>query len=185
MRQLLGSALLLTMVVPLASGCAANSGLPNNGMAMVTPLSLEPPPIYALLGYRRDLDLTSDQVAALDAIAQEVQEENRPLVRELQENSRERARQPGIMVVTPEGEPILDEIRANQRRAGEAVAALLDEEQRATVCRLFDRNRPGTRGAPARPAAAQATAGSPDRREFDPIGWYWCAEPAIVAELAE
>jgi hypothetical protein len=54
---------------------------------MVSPLTLEPPPIYALLGYRTDLELTSEQVAALDSVAEEARDESAPLLRELEERT--------------------------------------------------------------------------------------------------
>jgi hypothetical protein len=174
-------ALLLAAIAPFAAACATGGGLPNDATAVVTPLTLEPPPIYALLGYRRELELTSEQVAALDAVAQEVQDENRPLVRELHERTRERSRQPGLMIVTAEGEPVLDEIRANQRRAGEAVAGILDEDQRSTVCELFARNRPGAAASNRGQTRAVADAAPRDPRMMQPAGWYWCVQERSAA----
>lgn len=172
-KTIFGPALLIGALAPLAAACATGGGLPNDATSVVTPLTLEPPPIYALLGYRRELELTSEQVAALDAIAQEVQDDNRPLVRELQEATRERSRQPGLMIVTSDGEPILEEIRANQRKAGEAVAEVLDETQRAAVCELFDRTRNGARRSSGAARTANVTR---DPRVMQPAGWYWCTQ---------
>jgi hypothetical protein len=166
--------LVLLAVVPIVGACAANPGSATDPVPLVTPLSLEPPPIYALLGYRRELELTSEQVTSLDRIAQGIQEENRPLVRELQGAARERSRQPGVLIVdSPEAERILEEIRANQRKAGDAVAELLDEDQRATVCRLWTRDE-AVRGRGAERAQRDATTDGSGRGPLARAGWPWC-----------
>jgi hypothetical protein len=181
MKKITAGFWLLSLTVPFLAGCGGQAAQGTQPANIVTPLTLSPPPIYALLGFRRELDLTSHQVAALDSIAQTVEDENRPLVRDLQAQSRDRARQAGVFEINPVTEPILEEIRANQRRAGEGVAALLNEEQQQTVCRLFDRSsqRPG--GRPQQAAPARQTAGPAATR---PVGWHWCAPNAERAEPA-
>jgi hypothetical protein len=177
-----------SLLIALGAVTLVACGSPRGGsqVAMVTPLTVGPPPIYALLGYRNELSLTSDQVTALDSIAQTAQEENRTLVEELQATSRERARQPGFFELTAEGEAVLERIRANQRRAVDGVADLLSEEQQATVCRLF---QPGRRNPSARqPPAARAAADTAQARRGPqgPPGWHWCEErPAAESAAAE
>lgn len=165
MSRRIRKAVCVLAILPLAA--CGTARIPSDAVAVVTPLSLGPPPIYSLLGYRQELDLTSEQVAALDSIAQAVQAENRELVEELRKASE--GNRSGLMVVRPNGEPILQEIQANHRQAGEAIEKLLDEEQKASVCELFERPDQGRRGEGGRRRQAQ-----PDPRYLQPAGWPWC-----------
>jgi hypothetical protein len=182
MKSKIAIVLGLTLIAPLVAACGG--GAPRAGIdpnTFVTPLTLEPPPIYALLGFRRDLELSSEQVAALDSIAQAAQEEIRPLVRELQDHGRERPRQPGTIDVGTAGQPVLEEIREKQRRTVEAVAEVLSEQQRETVCRLFDRSRTGSRAQP-RGSAGAAHDDAQSRGMPVPVGWHWCSGSGAVTE---
>lgn len=146
----------------------------------VNPLALEPPPVYSLLGYRDRLELTSDQVEALDSIAQDVKRRNDPLVDTLRAVADARTgRARGIIPITDETRPVLERVREQNRAAASAVQAVLTEEQQAEVCQLFeqtrrdrerirrDRNRPPQQIAPA------------DTALFLPLrGWPWCGPPA-------
>jgi hypothetical protein len=168
----------------LLAGCGGASRGAQNQEGVITPLTLQPPPVYALLGARAELNLTSAQVATLDSIAEAFQEENRPLAEELQRVSG--ADGPGVYRIRPEGEPILESIQANQKRANESVAAALTEEQRATVCRLFSQPPAGGRGGQPGRAPARMQAGSPGdttriERSGRPVVWSWCTAP-IPAE---
>jgi hypothetical protein len=160
------------------TACAASTGLPPDAV-VVTPLTLEPPPIYSLLGYRADLELTSEQIAALDSIGQAVRDENRELIEELRRSSAERRNMGGALVVSEEGRPVLEAIRENQREAVNAVSRLLDETQRDRVCELS--NRDNARNRPEASARqARSRRGAPNL-EGDalqrPIGWNWCQTP--------
>lgn len=163
-------------VLLVVAGCGRRSG--PNMEGLLTPLTVEPPPIYALIGARSDLSLTSAQVAGLDSIAIAIQATNRPLIEDLEVVSP--PARTGARRITPEGEPILEQIRANSRQASEGVHALLTESQRAEVCELFNR-RPTRSGgrAPAEPPR-QVPADSAAEGRFGMMGarWYWCATPA-------
>jgi hypothetical protein len=175
---------LAVLGMAVLTACGSPRSAPPAG-SMITPLSLGPPPIYALLGYRQELALTSEQVAALDSIAQSAQEQNRPLISQLQAASRERARQPGFFEVTPEAQPILDEIRANQRGAADAVAELLTEDQRGTVCRVFDPTRRSPNARARQPARTVANDTVQARMMGGPTGWHWCNPTPTTAETVD
>jgi hypothetical protein len=177
----------IVALTALLAGCGPSATTGGAPLTLVTPLTLEPPPIYGLLGYRSELNLTSDQVVALDSIAQRVRVETAPLVDQLRERSIQRPqRQPGVFQVGDEGRPVLEAIRATHRQALTDVEALLTSEQQATVCRLFDDDRtrrgerPGARReenrrqqqAVRRAVGADSLAlgwGGRGR------GWPWCA----------
>jgi hypothetical protein len=165
---------LWVLVLVGATACASGGRLPSDTVAVVTPLALGPPPIYALVGYREELKLTSEQITALDAIAQEVEEQNLPLIEELRTKSSERSRSAGQLVVGPDGAELLNQIKANQQEAAEAVEAVLVEEQRTEVCKLYERpgdERPASRQAPPR-ASRDSTSANLVMR---PITWPWCS----------
>jgi hypothetical protein len=169
-------------ILLVLAGCGGRRSANMEGL--LTPLTVEPPPIYAIIGARADPMLSSEQVARLDSIAIAVQSANRPLIEDLQEVSP--PARSGARRLTEEGEPILEQIRANTREASERVHGLLTEAQREEVCDLFNR-RPPTRGGPqppARPTPTDSTA--PGRLGMGPR-WYWCApaddsdpEPAVT-----
>ena len=172
----------------LLVGCGPTGGPgPDSGpAAAVTPLTLEPPPIYALLGYRAELELESEQVTRLDSLANWVREENARLVDSLRSAGSQAAQNRRAMVVDESTEGLLEQVRANNRRAGEAVGEVLTEEQRATVCRLYERGR---RGEAAR---REERARERDRREPEadstavPLRgsrlWPWCTGTAAPAD---
>ena len=62
----------VSALVLAIAACSSGPRGPGDSDGAFSPLTLEPPPVYALLGYRADLDLTSQQVAALDSIAEAV-----------------------------------------------------------------------------------------------------------------
>lgn len=143
---------------------------------LLTPLTVEPPPIYAIIGARADLELSSVQVAALDSIAMDIQATNRPLIEELEAATP--SGRTGRRRITEAGEPILAEIRANSRQGSEGVHALLTEDQRSKVCSLFERTAlRGTQRASSPPADSAATNAAGSR-------WYWCS-PAGADEDGE
>jgi hypothetical protein len=177
MKKTAPAVYLLLLTAPLFAACSLNPRVPMDPNTTITPLSVSAPPIYALLGFRRELDLTSDQIAALDELAQKVQAENADLLKGLQANSRERQRQPGYYDLLPQGIALLEEVRENYREAAEAVLAVLDDEQERTVCRLFRPDRVG-RFASGGGAAAEV---DPLR---NPAAWEWCADRAPATSEA-
>ncbi|MDR0786260.1 MAG: hypothetical protein LBG44_00090 [Gemmatimonadota bacterium] len=168
--------------------CGSAGGFPANSVAVATPLSLEGPSIYSLLGFRNDLKLTSEQVVSLDSIAIAIREENRDLIAELREVDGKGNSIGQPIVVTEEGRPILEAIRENHRGAVAAVRELLDETQRNQVCDIVA--RPGqARGRSGRPAGPENRApdgGAPRGEARDsldersrlsrPVSWDWCED---------
>jgi hypothetical protein len=135
---------LILASIAVAVGCSgsrppAEAGAPPANMRMtVVPLALEPPPVYALIGYRDRLDLTSQQVTTLDSLATAVREENSILVDSLEEKAITNNRAPGVLQVNPSERPILERIRANNRGVMDKVAELLTPEQETGVCELYE-----------------------------------------------
>jgi hypothetical protein len=83
----------------------------------------------------------------------------------------------------PEDEPLLEEIRSAQRRASESVAEILNDEQKETVCRLFESRPPGS----AQEARRQAREVPADSMRLGPGGgrastWSWCSPAPNPAE---
>jgi len=179
MKKIAVPAYLLLFAAPLVAGCSLTPRTPMDPNTTVTPLSLTAPPIYALLGFRRELELSSGQIMILDSIAESVQRENVERVADLQKNSRERQRQPGFYDLLPEAVPLFEEIRSSYREAGEAVKELLDREQQATVCRLFDRERQSR--YVARGSALRGQRSEEIDAILNPVPWTWCEVPAVVA----
>jgi hypothetical protein len=169
----------LALTIAACSSGQRGSGDGDDGFS---PLSLEPPPVYALLGYRADLDLTSEQVAALDSIAESAREESAPLLRELEERTGGGQRR-AMTRIDPEDEPLVAEIRESQLRVSESVANVLTEEQRGIVCRLYERTRP-TMGERGRPSPPSDSADSASVRAGGALAiWHWC-RPAVEEESA-
>jgi hypothetical protein len=176
---------LLFLLVGLSacSSAAAPAGPPRS---LITPTMLQPPPIYALLGHRERLELTSAQINGLDSIAVQLKEENDELIDELAERS-DLARDQTALIVSEEGQPILEEIRDNNREASEAVGRLLTSTQQTTTCDIFElgdddrrrgRDRPRIRGAD--PEAADSIW-----RMLQSRTWPWCgADSPAEADTA-
>lgn len=146
----------------------------------VNPLALDPPPVYSLLGYRDRLSLTSEQVEALDSIAQEVKRRNDPLVDSLRAVADARSgRARGIIPITDETRPLLERVRDQNREAANAVQDVLTDDQEVQVCQLLDQQRQDRtrrRGERDRPLPEIAPA---DTALFMPLrGWPWCGPPS-------
>ncbi len=171
----------LSALLVLLAGCARASG-PADDPRIVTPLTVEPPPIYALLGYS-ELSLQSAQIAALDSIAEAVRERNAPLVDSLQSIG-DRSRR-GFFQVDERTEPILERIRESNRGAVESVREVLTDEQESATCRLFQQERERRRGerGGGRAGGERRGPGSPmlpdsvARRMGGALVWSWCATP--------
>lgn len=161
------------LLLPLLVLAACGPSEPALAPEAVSLLSLEPPPVYALLGYRDRLNLTSPQVVALDSIAQQAREANRP--------ANDQLRDPRSTPNLEQTRALVEQIRQNNRRAAEGVHAVLTAPQRTETCTLFGggseedepvRRPPRTQGHP-RPSAAD-TLFAPRR---GPV-WYWCTAAA-------
>lgn len=175
----------LLILLAAAAACAppadpADAPAVRDGLTMI-----DAPPVYSLLGYRDRLDLTSAQVAALDSVARAVQEQNRPLVEELREQTQRARPQSRRPVVTEEMQPLLERISENNRAAMAAVQEVLTPEQEATACRLAagpsDRPQPERR---ARGGARRGTAPADSLRGT--LGgrvWSWCSPAAGAPSL--
>lgn len=146
----------------------------------VNPLALEPPPIYSLLGFRERLSLSSEQVEALDSLAQDVKRRNDPLVDSLRTVADARSgRARGIIPITEETRPVLERVRDQNRAAATAVQDLLSDEQQTQVCQLFDETRRDRlRSRRDRDRPVRQTAPADTALFFSLRGWPWCGPPA-------
>ena len=166
------------------AACGTASGV-TEGTPMLAPVALDPPPIYSLLGYRTELELTSAQVESLDSIARAVSDDNAGRVGELRERAMATSRSRGMIPVTSDVLPVVEEVRERNRQAALAVQEVLDETQEAEVCRLFRPDRDRRRGArqDAPPPGRRRVEG--DSLLYAPAQpWPWCAAPAPAAGAA-
>ncbi|HEX8696456.1 MAG TPA: hypothetical protein VF746_28820 [Longimicrobium sp.] len=149
-----------------------------------------PPPVYALLGYRDRLALSSAQVNALDSIGAWLDTANRPLLAqlgELRDGDRSRRRPGGAGSARPGDRawPILLRLAENNGAAATRVRAVLSAEQRERVCELFAllHERRAPRGGRSAPSLARQTGpGAPGGaaygfREGRGPAWPWCTKP--------
>lgn len=176
----------LTLTV---SGCSASTSRPARGAegmpTMVTPLMLEPPPVYSLLGFREKLQLTSPQITSLDSIATHVHDQNAPLIQELREEATPTRNQIGLLI-PDELRPKLESVRSNNRAAAQAVGQVLSETQQASACEIFEeqqQNRDNRGGRNARPRRSSRLGSEADsilssaRRSV----WPWCGSSRSAA----
>jgi hypothetical protein len=153
-----------------APRAAAPQGVPVIGGSL--------PSVFALIGARQQLSLTSAQVTELDSINRVWMVRNDTLQRALGAFDGRRG--------TPENvermHPILIAIAENNQWAGGAVQGALNEEQRRIACTL-----PGGQGDPP-PAQPPRRArripepyGSRERETVPTLqvrrGWPWCSAP--------
>lgn len=172
------------LLLLLLAACGPSVG-GSGATALVGPLSLEPPPVYSLLGYRADLDLTSEQITALDSIGRAAAVRNRVVadsLRELPDVSGGRYR--GAIPVNEQTQPLLDRIREQNREAVRAVEEILTPEQETEVCRLFDparRDRDRDRATPVPRRRGGINVDTTTYRSS--ARWSWCA-PTMPADTA-
>ncbi|HET7273983.1 MAG TPA: hypothetical protein VFI91_02320 [Longimicrobiaceae bacterium] len=123
---------LVMMALAISAGCSAPSAAPPDVEPVGTVLQVRPPPVYALLGERQELRLTSEQVAALDSIGSWLNAANAPLFLELNG-------EPGDPSVVDRATMVslVEQIHENNTAAGEAVRDLLDDTQEGKVCEMF------------------------------------------------
>jgi hypothetical protein len=162
---------------------------PASQPALILMGSIDPPPVHALLGHRTRLDLTPDQVAALDAIGQVVHQDNYPLIRRLREmrgdfrgrlSQEPRAGEP--IPRDEEARTLTEQIRQNNEQAAIAVREALTPVQESQACTLFkDVDQDRRQLAERRMKRAQRGVGNRMRGatlpDFGAV-WPWCAEEA-------
>lgn len=170
-----------------AAACAPNPG-PRDAPLAAAWRGTQGPSIYALLGERERLNLSTVQVMALDSIAEALQERNRPWVDSLRAVTGSRS---GGPVRPPrDGEereaflPLLARIAENNRAAVSAVEAALSPPQRQAVCELQregrEERRDGMRRGRGGPARGGGGMRPPPGMEGDTLGfgrragWPWC-----------
>jgi hypothetical protein len=172
----------LAAAVACSARPPADAGAPPSNMRLtVVPLALEPPPVYALIGYRDRLELSSQQVTTLDSIATAVREQNSILVDSLEEKAITSNRSPGVLQVNPAERPILDRIRANNRGVIDRVAELLTPEQESGVCELYEEDvREANRRRPGQQSSDMFSNRSREARQDSSLivrgfsVWPWC-----------
>lgn len=180
---------LLTLVLLGACGPAPQpAGEPP---LLLTPLTLEPPPISSLFGYRERLSLTSQQITALDSVASWVREADRPVVAQLEEAGYDPLAGPrgGRFSADDSTRALVDRIQQNHRRASEQVQEILTTEQEQEVCRLNQSERErraiseGRRGPDRRRGMGRDTMAFGSFRGGG-RGWSWCARPGAARDSA-
>ena len=166
------------LVLPLFAACGSAGGPAGAPPALVTPTMLQPPPIYALIGHRDRLDLSSEQIEDLDSIAVGLRAQNDSLVDALQGRAIPSRNQMGFLI-DDEGRPILEQIRVNNRDASTAVGRLLSAEQQTETCDLFQ-PAGSARARNARPRVRGADPGAADSiwRALEARVWPWCGQTA-------
>jgi hypothetical protein len=174
-----------TQKLALGIGCllvAACGTLPPAASAPDTGLDmrLDPPPVHALLGYRAQLQLTSEQIDALDALGQEAHAENHPLLTELNNAEQSCASlESQHRILT-----LASEIHRNNLRAMERVRGVLTERQSELTCDLFAGSRFKSRGLRTIETTEIATRGMQRSGSAVTVGtqasngavWSWCDE---------
>lgn len=165
------------------SACSSASAPAGPPPSLVTPTMLQPPPIYALIGYRDRLELSSDQIEQLDSIAVDLEEHNEELIDELEERST-LTRSQTALVVGEEGKPILEQIRDNNREATEAVGRMLTSDQQESICDLFSLDERGRRSE-RRPRMRGADPEAADSiwRTLESRTWPFCGSTDAAATL--
>ena len=99
------------------------------------------PPVYALIGERQELNLTSVQVTALDSIGVALAASNSPALTQIQALQPSGGFRRTSAADVEKARPLIDSIRENNRRAQEAVRTLLTEQQRTDVCKMYAPDR--------------------------------------------
>ncbi len=154
---------LLTALGILALAACSSSAPPP--AATTTPQQpwVPTPPVYALIGERQELNLTSAQVTTLDSIGVALAASNQPALTQIQEMQPSGGFRRTSAADVERARPLIDSIRENNRRAQEGVRALLTEQQRADVCKMYAPDRAEQR----RRESAQRQARQAPRGRFE------------------
>lgn len=142
-------------ILLLAAGCGGSARPAQNAQPAQPPRPMQPmiaaPPVYALLGRREELNLTSAQIQVLDSVGTGLQTQNAEPMRQIREIRGDDAYRPRRLDQRDLDRlrPLVDQVRENNRQAQQRVREVLSTEQQQRVCELFregrDRNREGDR----------------------------------------
>jgi hypothetical protein len=147
------------------------------------------PPVYALIGERQDLNLTSAQVTTLDSIGVALAASNQPALTQIQSMQPTGGFRRTSAADVERARPLIDSIRENNRRAQQRVQALLTEQQRTDVCKMYAPDRAEQR----RRESAQREARQQPRGRFEADTmmatlfsgpWSWCGRQGAIARQA-
>jgi hypothetical protein len=183
-----------------AAACAGTAPRPEP-RTLAAYRDAQTPPVYALLGEREELALSSGQVNTIDSIAEALRERNRPLADQLRGMTGSGAGGPVRRPRSAEEEarflPVLEEIGRNNREAMDAVGRALSDEQRGKVCQMRpERARehppfatPAGRDMPGRVRHARPRGMPMDSATADVLRrggrWSWCPPPAPAQARTE
>lgn len=128
----------LVLIAAALAACTAGPRAQNGVQpTLITPIMLEPPPIYALFGFRERLQLTPEQITRLDSIAIAVKERNDLLIDTLQARAATARNQAGLVVADSASRMALHQIRESNRQAARSVGEVLNATQQQTACQIF------------------------------------------------
>jgi len=173
----------IVIVLLAAAGCSGNTEprpAPGRGPGVATRPS-DVPPVYALLGQRERIELTSEQIAALDSIGIWVAEANRELLESLREHGLDSPRMVASAPIdpdriAPEGRAILVELGENNTAAARGVEGVLTTAQRDRICELFGAEEGMERSRDsAQPGGERVSGQAADSRVSRRYRWPWCA----------
>ena len=150
---------------------------------------IQTPPVYALLGQREKLGLSSAQVTALDSIGMHIDRANAPLMSRLRELRGEYGGRRGAPRPNDEElQPTLEQLRTNNRQAMEGVRNVLTPQQRTTACEMAressreamrDRRGESAQRGGDRPYGARRGGMAADSAlAWSRPVWTWCTAPA-------
>lgn len=158
------------VLLVLASAACGSAPPPARAPAATDPAALQQQllersdlPVYALLGLREELELTSAQVVALDSIGLQLQRRNTPISQRLPAPGARPTR--GVQVDTA----ALRQLRENRRAAATGVQEVLTEAQQTRVCEIYRRRDAQTR----REVRQQPTTRGGVLLTRPPV-WPWC-----------
>jgi hypothetical protein len=180
---------LLTATGILALAACSSSSAPPPAVTTPQQPWVPTPPVYALIGERQDLNLTSAQVTTLDSIGVALAASNQPALTQIQAMQPSGGFRRTSAADVERARPLIDSIRENNRRAQERVQALLTEQQRAEVCKMYAPDRAEQR----RRESAQREARQQPRGRFEADTmiaslftgpWSWCGRQGAAARQA-
>jgi len=136
----------------LALPASALAQQPGRGLGMGPGAGMGPgmgqphDPVATLLARKAELGLTDDQVKQLQALQKQLQEKNGPLIEKMQAERAAMLQQ--RQQHWQQMRPIADEIRENNRAAGDRIHQILTPEQQLKLHDLRRAQRGGRMGAP-------------------------------------
>ena len=165
---------------------------------------MEPPRVYALIGDRERLQLTSAQITALDSIGEWVTEANREPNQQMRSRLARAPRRGGrpTPVAQAGAQPLMEQMARNNEQAMKGVEALLTDEQKRLACEIARERREDVMGvgeggqAPDTrvPGVVRRPGTGMQRVRGDSLtllrrGWRWCRPqagppPAVRADSA-